>query len=64
MSYKSNEAHLQSSGQSIMFTNVDLHTVQEYHDNVYGELQRKRAPACSAAIIVGESVGFCAVDRR
>ena len=29
------KAHLQSSGRSIMFTNVDLHTVQEYHDCVW-----------------------------
>ena len=28
-------AHLQSVGQSIMFTSVDLHTVQEYHDKVH-----------------------------
>ena len=30
-------AHVQSASQSIMFTNVDLHRVQEYHDKVHGD---------------------------
>ena len=31
------KAHLQSSGKSIMFKDVDLHTVQEYHDKMYSD---------------------------
>ena len=34
------KAHLQRSGQSVMFTNVDLLTVQEYHDKVYGDTRK------------------------
>ena len=33
---KSHKADSQSSSQSSMFTNVDLHNIQEYHDKVCG----------------------------
>ena len=56
------KAHLQSSARSIMFTSVDLRTVQEWHDRVYGDARKlvgdrlnfeKRDLASSAATIAG-----------
>ena len=71
------KAHMRSSGQSIVFTSVDLHTVQEYHDKVHGDTRKlagdqelasfnleKRDLASSAATIAVKAWEFCVVDLR
>ena len=72
------KAHLQISGQSIMFTNVHLHTVQDYHDKVDGETRKlagdqelasfnfEKGDFAISAATTGrrKAWGFCVVDLR